>query len=119
MGKIGDSTSVQNSNPVNNETKAAASTTPKTEAKTSTVPLDDSTSGATSKLGAVNTSGATMKDKLQSFDGTTPAAPEVFSKEATVTKTGGQVIIDAGKGDDQIGVSQDAKGNITVKVNGE
>ena len=60
MGKIGDSTSVQNSNPVNNETNATRSTTQKAEVKTQVAPLNDANSGATSKLGDVNTSGATM-----------------------------------------------------------
>ena len=116
MGKVGDSVSV-------NKTNAATevkTTAPKAEVKnTTTAPLNDSNSGANSKLSDVRTSSNSIKDRLQSFDGTKPA-PAGFSTEATVTKTGGQVIIDSGAGDDQIGVSQDQKtGNNTVTVNGE
>src|SRR5689334_16174425 len=118
MGKVGDSVSVNNKTSAATEVKTTA---PKAEVKSQTTlsPLNDSNSGASSKLGDVTTSGNSIKDKLQSFDGTKPK-PAGFSKEAAVTKTGGQVIIDAGAGDDQIGVSQDKKtGDITVTVNGE
>lgn len=42
-----------------------------------------------------------------------------FGTEATVTKTGDKVTIDAGAGDDKISVSQNTKGDITVSVNGK
>lgn len=72
--------------------------------------------GATSKLGELFNKAAQFKqgilNKLQ--------AAMDFSKEATVTKTGDKVTIDAGAGDDKIKVSQDAKsGDITVDVNGK
>ncbi len=118
MGKVGDSVSVNNTNRAETKVNDA----PKTEVKnqTTTAPLkDDSNIGATSKLGELNNFGNKIKDKLNGFFGDTPPASN-FSKEATVTKTGGEVIIDSGAGDDQIGVSQDPKtGDITVTVNGE
>lgn len=74
--------------------------------------------GSSSTLLASNAAVKNIRANLQSFDGTT--APSVFSSEATVTRTGGQVIIDSGAGDDQIGVMQDSTtGDITVNVNGE
>ncbi|MGQ9897833.1 MAG: M91 family zinc metallopeptidase [Acidobacteriota bacterium] len=47
-------------------------------------------------------------------------ASNSFSREATVTRVNGQVIIDTGDGNDQIRVTQDARtGDVTVSVNGE
>ena len=114
MGKIGDSTSVQKTNQVNNN--PTTTTNNKPEIKNAVQPLANTNDGSTSKLGDSNTKGVLTKDKLQRFD---EKPTEVFSKEATVTRSGDQVIIDAGDGDDQIGVSRDARGNVTVTVNGE
>ncbi|QUV84705.1 hypothetical protein [Chloracidobacterium aggregatum] len=50
----------------------------------------------------------------------TAVATSGFSREATVTRVNGQVVIDTGAGDDQIRVTQDARtGDVTVSVNGE
>lgn len=118
MAKIGDSTSVQTTSRIDGG--ANSPTKPETPASAVT-PTVSNNGGETSKLSDLNTNGVTTKNRLQSFDGTTPAPTptEAFSKEATVTRTGGQVIIDAGAGDDRIGVSRDNKGNITVNINGE
>lgn len=76
--------------------------------------------GTMSKIGELGTSGESIKNKLNNFDAKTAAAvPPDLSTEASVTKTGGKVIIDAGAGDDQISVTQNLKtGEVTVNVNG-
>lgn len=42
-----------------------------------------------------------------------------FAREATVTRFGNTIIVDAGDGDDQISINQNSLGQITVSVNGE
>jgi len=117
MSKVGDAVSANNNvRQVSDEQTAVKNEALRVKTAT-TVPVEN-TNGA-EKLSDLKTFGSRIKDKITDlFGGKNPA--QVFSKEATVTRTGGQVIIDAGAGDDQIGVSQDAKtGNITVSVNGE
>jgi len=118
MGKVGDAVSTNNNIQQVNNNVQTTEKTGNTEVKTSTTIPVENTNGA-EKVNDLKTFGIRIKDKITGlFGGETPPT-EVFNKEATVTRTGGQVIIDAGKGDDQIGVSQDAKGNVTVTVNGE
>ncbi len=115
MTKISDSTSVRNDNRINND---KIKTPEKVEVKPRSI-SGDQDNGANGKLGDLKNFGDSMKSKLLNFAGVKPA-PAGFSTEATVTKTGGKVIVDAGAGDDQIGVRQDAKtGDVTVTVNGE
>lgn len=114
MTKISDSTSVRNDNRINNDIK----TPEKVEIKPQTV-LNEQNNEAAGKFGDLKNFGDNIKNKLLNSVGI-KTAPAGFSTEATVTKTGGKVIIDAGAGDDQIGVRQDAKtGDVTVTVNGE
>lgn len=77
------------------------------------------------RLNDLQTFGQTVKARLtqaanSSPTNSTPAQTPGFSREATVTRVNGQVVIDTGDGDDQIQVTQDARtGDVTVSVNGE
>lgn len=80
--------------------------------------------GADSKVGELNFQANQNKFNVAAQEAATGAAaaakPDPFDAEATVTRVGDKVIIDAGKGDDTIGVTQDAKtGDVTVDVNGK
>lgn len=78
-----------------------------------TVPTSDA--GKSSKLGELRNQANQLK-----FNAVKSAPPKDLSKEATVTKRAdGYTVIDAGAGNDKIGVEQNKKtGEITVKVNG-
>lgn len=74
------------------------------------------------KLNELHTLGQTIRARVTQTMGpsSAPSASSGFSREATVTRVNGQVIIDTGDGDDQVRVTQDARtGNVTVSVNGE
>ncbi|QUV80792.1 calcium-binding protein [Chloracidobacterium sp. D] len=79
------------------------------------------------KLNDLQTLGQNLKARLTQAMGrqvtgqpSTAVATSGFSREATVTRVNGQVVIDTGDGDDQIRVTQDARtGDVTVSVNGE
>lgn len=119
MSKIGDSTSVQNTSQVNNE-PVKAKTNTETKPPVSTPTELDNSSGANTRTGDLASFGDSIKNKIQSLFNGGKVQPAGFSSEATVTRTGGKTVIDAGDGDDQINVQQDPKtGDVTVVVNGE
>ncbi len=81
-----------------------------------------STPVSASRLNDLQALGQNLKARLAQAVGQTsvPMTSSGFSREATVTRVNGQVVIDTGGGDDQIRVTQDARtGNVTVSVNGE
>lgn len=84
--------------------------------ETSTIDTD---AGSASKLGEFNNQSSQIKQNLfAKLQTGTPASG--FGTEATVTKIGDKVIIDAGAGNDKIGITQNRKtGDITVSVNGK
>ena len=120
--------SVESTNSVSNnsasEVSKANEVSAKTENKSSVVsePLsaENSSAGTMSKVGELGTSGEAMKARLNgSLNKTEAAAPPDLTTEASVTRTGGKTIIDAGAGDDRIAITEDAKtGAVTVNVNG-
>lgn len=73
--------------------------------------------GQASRLGELQNRGQQIRQRLESSDVAAPSND--FAKEATVTSIGSDIVIDAGAGDDKIGVTQDAKGNVVVSVNGQ
>lgn len=76
--------------------------------------------GSASKMGEFLNQAGQAKQQFLAKAATvlsTAAQTSGLGAEATVTKVGNQVIIDAGAGDDKIGVTQDAAGNVTVEVN--
>jgi Ca2+-binding RTX toxin-like protein len=82
--------------------------------------------GADSKLGELNFQANQNKFNVAqeaagagAAAGAAAAKADPFDAEATVTRVGDNVIIDSGAGDDNIGVTQDAKtGDVTVNING-
>ena len=88
--------------------------TPKAEVTGQT----ESDAGKASKVGELQNQASQLKFNIvnRPID---PPPPKDFSKEATVTKVGNQIVIDAGVGDDKIAITQNAKtGEVTVNVNG-
>ncbi len=88
--------------------------TPKAEVTEQT----ESDAGKASKIGELQNQASQLKFNIvnRPID---PPPPKDFSKEATVTKVGNQIVIDAGAGDDKIAITQNAKtGEVTVNVNG-
>lgn len=84
--------------------------------QTTTVNAD---AGSVSKLGELLNQASQVR---QNFLAKFPPIKQIFGfgAEATVTKIGDKVVIDAGAGDDKIGITQDAKtGDVTVEVNGK
>lgn len=77
---------------------------------------------AGSKLGEFGMRESQLKAKFTNEVPTKPVDPPKppdITTQATVTRNGSQVIIDAGDGDDNVGVRQDPKtGDVTVTVNG-
>lgn len=125
MASVEANNSVSKNDSVSSVSKTAevAAKTANETKQTQATPLDSETSraGTMSKIGELGTAGEAMKSKLNGFDAkpTEAAIPPALSTEASVAKTGGQVVIDAGSGDDQIAVTQDPKtGAVTVNVNG-
>ena len=104
--------------PVRAETPRATNTETTRATVAAPVETANQPTGA-DKINALQTFGTRLRERVENlFGARTP--PPVFSKEATVTRTGGQIVIDAGAGDDRIGVAQDPKtGAVTVSVNGE
>lgn len=83
---------------------------------------NENAAGSASKMGEFLNQTAQAKQQFlaKALSGSSTAAQTSgLGTEATVTKVGDQVIIDAGAGDDKIGVTQDAAGNVTVEVNGK
>ncbi len=71
--------------------------------------------GRASKIGESQTSAQQIKQSVEANVNN----PNDITSEATVTRVNGEVIIDAGGGNDQIAVTQNATtGDITVDVNG-
>lgn len=121
--------SIEANNSVNKDTSAnivnkasevaPGTTTAGAKVKTESLSSEQSRAGTMSKIGELGTSGEALKSKLNGFDAKPPTLPPDLSTEASVTKTGGKVVIDAGTGDDRISISQNPKtGEVTVNVNG-
>lgn len=74
--------------------------------------------GKNSKLGEFFSQSSQIKQNLLAKlqNGTPPTG---FGAEAKVTKTGDKVTIETTKKDDKIGITQDAKGDVTIEVNGK
>ncbi|MEZ5307433.1 MAG: M91 family zinc metallopeptidase [Pyrinomonadaceae bacterium] len=74
--------------------------------------------GLMSKVGELGTEGAAIRNRLESELPVNNAVPDLTT-EASITRSNGKVVIDAGDGDDQIAVTEDPKtGELTVTVNG-
>lgn len=115
MGKINE----HNTNISNVRARTDAGTEARAETQPTVRRDAAENAGQDSKTGEFRNLGAQNKISLGS--GSTPAAdaPSDITKEASISSVGGKIIIDAGAGDDRIGVSQNAgTGDITVSVNG-
>lgn len=76
--------------------------------------------GSASKLGELNNQSSQIKHNLFAKFPNPAATAANFGSEATVTKTGGKVIINTSCKDDRIGITQNPKtGDVTVNVNGK
>lgn len=81
----------------------------------SIVPIVPTTAGNDSLVGDLRNQGDFWRNLLDKA-----LSPfKTFGSEAQVTRVDGKVIIDAGDGDDQIGVKQAQNGDVTVTVNGK
>lgn len=122
MATVEGNSFVTKNNPVNNVSRVASKQTAEKPEKNAFAPLsaEQSKAGLMSKIGELGTFGQAIKDKLNELVETVKAAiPPDLTTEASVTKAGGKVIIDAGAGDDKIAVTQDvATGAVTVNING-
>ncbi|MFQ3582758.1 MAG: hypothetical protein SNJ49_12730, partial [Chloracidobacterium sp.] len=99
----------------------------KVDLRSAVLPPSASNQERLTKLSELRSVGQNIKARLMQATGrsvpgqaATPLQTSGFSREATVTRVNGQVVIDTGDGDDQIRVTQDPQnGNVTVSVNGE
>ena len=78
--------------------------------------------GRGGKLGELSAAGETARFRLffaaaQTGGASGSSAPDL-STQASVTRTGNRIIIDAGAGDDNVRVTRNASGGVTVSVNG-
>lgn len=93
----------------------------KVENKTNnSVTINNEIDGRASKVGELVNRSESIKAKLMAETAPpTPPPPPDLATQASVTKVNNKVVIDAGAGDDKIGVTQDAKtGDVIVNVNG-
>lgn len=89
--------------------------TPKAEVTEQT----ESDAGKASKIGELHNQASQLKFNIVNRPIDPPPPPKDFSTQATVTNVGGKTVIDAGAGDDKIGVTQNVKtGEVTLNVNG-
>lgn len=81
------------------------------------IPVDNNNDK--SKSGDAAFRGDLFKSNLSAALPKPAKPPEPLAGEATVTRVNGTIVIDAGAGDDKIGLTQNSKGEITVSVNGK
>lgn len=85
--------------------------------KTEIAPRVESDAGRASKLGELQNQAS--QSKFNHAKLAAVALQTGFDKEATVTKVGDKTVIDAGAGNDNLGVTQNATtGEVTINVNG-